>query len=95
MAIAEQEITRQLSVPLSQDQHERLEQAALATGQTLEGFSVSALLRAADMIMTSVPSDDNPLDKIIGIFEHEPLMDELMERVRADRQLEMEAASAD
>lgn len=89
MAIAEQEITRQLSIPLNQDQQERLERAALVTGQSLEGFAASALLRAAEDALS--PPADNPLDKIIGIFKDEPLMDDLMERIRRDRQAEIEA----
>ncbi len=93
MAIVEQEITRSLNISLNQEQREKLERAALATGQSLNDFALLALSHAADKALTPVPSDDNPLEKIIGIFEDEPLMDELMERVRADRRLEMQAAS--
>lgn len=91
MAIAEQEITRQLNIPVTEDQRERLERAARATGQSIEGFAASALLRAADAALTPLPPADNPLDKVIGIFKDEPLMDELMERIRRDRQAEIEA----
>ncbi len=95
MAIAEQEITRPLNISLTQEQRKKLERAALAAGQSLEDFALSSLLRAADRKMTPGASDNHPLDKIIGIFEDEPLMDELMERVRADRRLEIEALSAE
>ena len=91
MAIAEQEIARHLSIPLDRDQQERLERAALMAGQSLEGFAATALLRAADAALTPPPPADNPLDKVIGIFKDEPLMDELMERIRRDRQAEIEA----
>ena len=96
MAIAEQEITRQLSIPLNQAQQERLERAALATGQSLESFAASALLRAADEALNRsrpavLPAGGDPLDRIAGIFKDEPLMDALMERVREDQRLEMEA----
>ena len=100
MAIAEQELTRQLTLPLNQDQRDRLERAALATGQSLESFAVSALLRAAeDALIRSYPTalstESDPLDRIAGIFKDEPLMDALMERIREDRRVEIEAIEAE
>ena len=88
MAIAEQEITRPLSIALNQAQRKKLEAAAFAAGQTVPDFAASALIRAADTALTQIP---DPLDKVIGIFRDEPLMDALMERVREDRRVEMEA----
>ena len=94
MAIAEQEITRPLTISLSQDHRETLERAALATGQSLEGFAASALLRAADEALTSPSALVRPparsLDSILGIFKDEPLMDALMARIHAERQAQME-----
>ena len=94
MAIAEQEITRELNIPLTQDQQARLERAARATGQSLEGFAASVLLRAAEDALSHfavLSAESDPLDRAAGIFKDEPLMDALMERVRADRRAAMEA----
>ena len=92
MAIAEQEITGQLSIRITQSQRKKVEQAANATGQSLDNFVASALIRAAEEALMQTP---NPLDKVIGIFKNEPLMDSLMERVRKDRRIEMEADASD
>jgi len=92
MAIAEQEITGQLSIRITQSQRKKVEQAANATGQSLDNFVASALIRAAEEALMQTP---NPLDKVIGIFKNEPLMDSLMERVRKDRRIEMEADTSD
>lgn len=88
MAIAEQEVAERFSIRLDREQREKLAQAAQATGQSLDEFAAAALLRAVEDAL-SPPAD--PLDKIIGIFKDEPLMDELMERIRRDRQAEIEA----
>ncbi len=94
MATIEQEITRPLNIPLNQDQRERLERAALATGHSLEGFAASALLRAADEALTPPSALVRPsarsLDSVLGIFKDEPLMDALMARIHAERQAQME-----
>ena len=93
MATAEQEITRPLNIPLSQHLRERLERAALAAGQSLEGFAASALLRAADEALTPpsalVRPPARPLDGVLGIFKDEPLLDALMARIHAERQAQM------
>ena len=38
--------------------------------------------------------EENRLDKIIGIFRDEPLMEALMERIREDRRLEAETGES-
>ena len=35
---------------------------------------------------------EDRLDKIIGIFKNEPLMEDLMERIREDRRREIETS---
>lgn len=100
MAIAEHEITRPLNLSFTQEQRKKLERAALAAGQSLDDFAASALLRAADETLTPSRRDilsakGDPLDRIAGIFKDEPLMDELMERIREDRRIEMEAIEAE
>ena len=81
------------------EQVEKLERAASATGQSLETWAASALLRAADAAVTPTtpPTQpaEHPLDKVFGIFKDEPLMDALMERVREDRRAECEAGAAE
>lgn len=100
MAIAEQEITRPLNISLTQEQRKRLERAALAAGESLESFVASALLRAADETLPPsrrdiVSAEGDPLDRVAGIFRDEPLMDALMERIREDRRVEIEAIEAE
>ena len=89
------EVTREISIRLSREQADRLERAALATGQSLAGFATSALLREADTGLTRRPRSGDPLDKVMGIFKDEPLMDALMERIREDRRREIEANATD
>ncbi len=95
---AAHEATREISIRLSREQADRLEQAALATGQSLESFAASALLRAAEDALNrssrvALPADSDPLDRVAGIFKDEPLMDALMERVREDRRRETEVGA--
>ena len=94
MAIAEQEVTRQLSIPLSQAQQERLERAALMAGQSLESFAASAVVRAAEEALASPTALVRPpvrsIDSVLGIFKDEPLMDDLMARIHAERRAQME-----
>ncbi len=88
MATIEREVTRELSLRFSAEQREKLEQAASARGQSLNEFAAAVLLSAADKALNPImplSTGNDPLDRVIGIFEHEPLMDALMERVRADR----------
>ncbi len=97
MAVAEHEITQQLTLTLSRDLHKKLEQAALASGQTVSGFVVSSLVHAAEAVLephsTPPPFGSDPRDRIVGIFKDEPLMEALMERVREDRRVEIERIS--
>ena len=81
MAALEREFDTGTEHTLGRGTAGKLERAASVRGQSLNEFAVSALLRAAD----------DPLDRVIGIFQDEPLMDALMERVRADRHAEIEA----
>jgi len=93
MAILGREVTLQAaqspSLCLSSAQMIKLQHAAATEGQFLDEFMVSALLRAADMILTPPPLVDS-LDKVFGIFKDEPLMEDLMERIREDRRREIE-----
>jgi hypothetical protein len=100
MAIAEHEIMRPLNLSFTQEQRKKLESAALAAGQSLESFAASALLSAANETLTPSRRDigsaeGDPLDRIAGIFRDEPLMDDLMERIREDRRVEIEAIEAE
>lgn len=94
MAIAEQEVTQELVIRLTQDQAAKLGRAASADGQSLEAFVTLALLRAADEALTSPTALVRPparsLDSVLGIFKDEPLMDALMARIHAERQAQME-----
>jgi uncharacterized protein (DUF1778 family) len=109
MAIAEhevkQEAVREISIQISREQEDTLTRAASQTGQSLEEFASSALLRAArDNAPSAAESfaqdiqwhqsiQGNKADKfqkIIGIFKDEPLMEALMERIREDRRVEIE-----
>lgn len=95
---AAHEVTREIGIRLSREQAERLERAALATGQSLAGFAASALLRAAEDALNhsspaTPPIDSDPLDRVAGIFKDEPLMDALMERIREDRRREIGAGA--
>ncbi len=76
------------SLRLTPAQMTTVQNAAAAEGQTLDEFMVSALLRAADLVLTP-PPPVNPLDKVIGIFKDEPLMEDLMKRIRKDRRREI------
>ncbi len=97
MATIERELTHenslQLSLRLNREQQSALREAASAAGQSLEDFATTTLLNAADAAL--IAQTGHPLDKIIGIFEHEPLMDALMERIREDRHVEIKASTAD
>lgn len=92
MAILEREATtyaaQSPSLRLTSAQMTKLQHAAAAEGQSLDEFMVSALLRAAEAILTPLPLVD-PLDKVFGIFKDEPLMEDLMERIREDRRCEI------
>lgn len=85
MAIAEREITRPLSVNLTQGQREKLEQAAFSAGLSVPDFTAAALIQTVEI---------DPLERVIGVFQDEPLMDALIERVREDRRIEMNAEGA-
>jgi len=87
------EVTREIGIRLSREQAERLERAALATGQSLESFAASALLREADAVLTQRPRAAKSLDGVLGIFKDEPLMEALMERIREDRRAEIESGA--
>ncbi len=93
MATLEREVTSSAapSLRLTPAQMTTLRHAAAAEGQTLDEFMVSALLRAADAILTPPPlaTKIDPLDRVAGIFKDEPLMEELMERIREDRRREI------
>ena len=107
MAIAEQEITQEFVVRLTQEQAAKLRQAASANGQSVEEFVLSASLRAVEDALSPafpvpLPAGRDPLDSIIGIFKDEPLMDALMERIHEEQQrgieqfrLEAEAEEAE
>ena len=99
MAVLEHETTRELGIRLSYEQVDRLEQAAALTGQSLDEFAATALARAADAALTSPTAHVRPpvrsLDSVLGIFKDEPLMDALMERIREDRRVEIEAIEAE
>lgn len=101
MAIAEHEVTQELSIRLNREQQNALCEAASAAGQSLEDFAAATLLRAADAAreappaLLSIPQTGDPLDRIAGIFRDEPLMDALMERIREDRRVEIEAIEAE
>ncbi len=98
MAALEREVIPQAaqspSLRLTSAQMTTLQHAAVAEGQTLDEFMVSALLRAADAVLTAPPLV-NPLDKVIGIFKDEPLMEDLMNRIRRDRQEQIDALDAE
>lgn len=94
MAILEREVTPQAaqspSLRLSLAQMKKLQHAAAAEGQSLDEFMVSALLHAADAVLTAPPAATvDPLDRVAGIFKDEPLMEALMERIREDRRREI------
>ena len=104
MATLEHEVTTPLTIRLSRAQRQNLERAAEASGQSLDDFAASALLGAAEDALNgpsprpASPQADpagHPLDKIIGIFKDEPLMEDLMERIRADRRLEIAAIESE
>ena len=98
MATLEHEVTTPLTIRLSREQRQTLERAAQASGQSLDEFAASALLSAADAALTaSLPlsEESDPLDRVFGIFKDEPLMDALMERIRADRRIEIAAFEAE
>ena len=50
MAIAEHEITQQLTLTLSEDLREKIEQAAFASDQTIGDFIMSSLRQAAEAV---------------------------------------------
>ncbi len=89
MAIAEREITQQLTLTLSGDLHQKMEQAALASGQTVSDFIASSLRQAAEAALEprlSAPAfAGDPLDSIIGIFKDSPELDALMGRIHEDQ----------
>lgn len=51
MAIAEQDLAEELGVKLSQQQQERLRDAASRAGMSLSEFAAAALVRAADDVL--------------------------------------------
>ena len=96
--VAEHEVAERFSGRLGREQQEKLAQAAQVTGQSLDEFAAAALLRAADAALTSPTALVWPpirsLDSVLGIFNDEPLMDALMEHIREDRRVEIEAIEA-
>ena len=76
------------SLHLSFEQAETVRRAAAVARQSLEEFTVSAVLQAAAAVLA--PPATHPLDKVFGIFKDEPLMEDLMNRIRQDRQAEIE-----
>lgn len=94
MAIAEHEITQQLTLTLSGDLHKKMEQAALASGQTVGDFIVSSLRRAAEAALTPTASPLLPparsFASILGIFKDEPMLDDLMEHIHEQQRLGIE-----
>ncbi len=99
MAVAEHEITQQLTLTLSGDLHEKMEQAALASGQTVGGFIVSSLRQAAESALTPIASLALPPAKcfasILGIFKDEPMLDDLMEHIHEQQRLGIEQFRAE
>lgn len=99
MAVAEHEITQQLTLTLSGNLHEKVEQAALASGQTVSNFIVSSLRQAAEAALTPGASQVLPPAKsfasVLGIFKDEPLLDALMERIHEEQRLGIEQFRAE
>ncbi len=57
--------------------------------------AVSISTARIEVLPSSVRQANHPLDKVFGIFQDEPLMDALMERVREDRRAECEAGTTE
>jgi len=98
MAVIEQdvkqEVVREISIPISREQEEALTRAASQTGQSLEEFAASALVRAAEAVLVPTDAHVQPSVKsfasVLGIFRDEPLMEALMERIHEERRIQME-----
>lgn len=77
------------SLHLTSKQVETVRRAAAVAGQSSEEFIVSAVLQAAEAALA--PPAPHPLEKVFGIFKDEPLMEDLMNSIRQDRQAGIEA----
>ncbi len=102
MAIAEHEITSQegtqsVTILLTEAQAATLRQAATASGQSMEEFAAIVLASATAATLMSNGNQIVPPAKsfasVLGIFRDEPLMDDLMERIREERAKQAEQES--